>query len=147
MKETTKNNIGHFGEAVVYVLLLVFFTYSVLFASTLKGCTQFWADYQRNQSSLFAMVTNFGLLFLLLVDNSISERRVLPNWLVHMGAFVLVSLFTYGHARVVTYPDTYQDYKLLLKFPYMYAWLHAVLILYLVFIKYQTLKEYVAKPV
>lgn len=147
MKATTKNNIRHLGEAIVYILLLVFFTYSVLFASALKGETEFWKDYQRNQSSLFAMVTNFGLLFLLLVDNSISEKRVFPNWLVHIGVFVLVTLFIYGHARVVTYPDIYQNYQWLLKCPYMYAWLHAVLILYLVFFKYQTLKEFVAKPV
>lgn len=147
MRETTKNNIRHLGEAVVYVLLLVFFAYSVLFASALKGEMDFWIDYQRNQSSLFAMVTNFGLLFLLLVDNSISDKRVYPNWLVHMGVFVLVALFIYGHARVVTYPDIYQNYKLLLKYPYIYAWLHAVLVLYLVFFKYQTLKEFVAKPV
>ena len=93
------------------------------------------------------MVTNFGLLFLLLIDNSISEKRIFPQWLVHMGVFVLVSLFTYGHARVVTYPDIYQAYKPLLKYPHMYAWLHAALISYLVFVKYQTLKEFVAKPV
>lgn len=145
MDKVTKNNILHFLEAVVYVLLLVFFTYSVLFASSLKGECRFWEEYQRNQSSLFALVTNIGLLFLLLVDNSIGTKRNMPYGLVHLGAYVLLSIFTYGHARVVTYPGVYQEYEVLLKCPKFYVILHVILIVYLVFMKYQTLKEFKAK--
>lgn len=147
METTKKNNIKHFGEATVYVLLLVFFTYSVLFASGLQGVEQFMCDYQTNQSSLFALVTNFGLLFLLLVDNSIGMKRVPNHWLIQMGAFVLVGIFTYGHAKVVTYPEVYSKYALLLKTPHLFVFLHLLLIGYLIYIKYQTLKEYKANPI
>lgn len=147
MNTTQKNNIRHFGEATAYVLLLVFFTYSVLFASSLQGMEHFLCDYQKNQSSLFALVTNFGLLFLLLIDNSIGKKRTPDHWLIQLGAFVLVGIFTYGHAKVVTYPEVYSNYEPLLKMPHLFVFLHLLLIGYLIYIKYQMLKEYEAKTI
>lgn len=147
MKCMNKNNIIHLAEAFLYVLLLVFFTYSAVLSHGLKSFSHFWSEYVQNQGSLFALVTNYGLLFLLIIDNAYSGKRPHDNWLPQMGAFTLVSIFTFVHARVVAHPDVYSNYAVLLKMPFLFAVMHLSLLGYLVYVKYQSLKEFTVSPV
>jgi hypothetical protein len=141
-KEMIKENKYHLWEAISYVLLLVFFTYTTIMVEVLKDFHGIWDAYALNQASPFGLLTNFGLLMLMVIDYVSGKSKVESYSLMRMGLCFLVYIIIFGHAKVVANPIEYSEYKTLLSFPSLFIFLHLLTLAYLVYIKYQTLKEY-----
>ena len=141
----TKENIVHLVEAIAYIFLLMLFTYTPVFVAGLKTVENCWQTYVDNQSSLFALLTNFGLLFLIVVDYASGKSKVEAKNLLYISAVFFIDVTIYGHAKVMAHPDIYKDYECLLEFPRLFAILHWLTIGSLIYFKYQTLKEYNVK--
>lgn len=137
-----RENKYHLLEAISYVFLLVFFTYTTIMIEILKDFHGIWDAYAINQASPFGLLTNFGLLFLMVIDYVSGKSRVESYSLMRMGLCFFLYIIIYGHAQVVANPIEYCEYKTLLAFPSLFIFLHLLTLVYLVYIKYQTLKEY-----
>lgn len=142
-----KENKKHLWEAVSYVFLLVFFTYTAIAVELLKDCQGVWEAYALNQSSVFALLTNFGLLVLMIIDYVSGKTKVNAQTLIRVSLCFFTYIVIYGHAKVVSHPVRYSDYGILLSFPSLFIFLHLLTLCYLVFVKYQTLKEFRASRV
>lgn len=137
-----KENIKHLWEAISYVSLLVFFTYTAITIELMKDYHGLWDAYAYNQSSVFALLTNFGLLVLMVIDYTSGKTKVNAFTLMRVSLCFFTYIVIYGHAKVVSYPDIYRDYELLLSLPSLFIFLHILTLIYLVYVKYQTLREY-----
>lgn len=140
--EMLKENKKHLWEAVSYVLLLVFFTYTTITVELLKDCQGLWDAYALNQSSLFALLTNFGLLVLMVIDYTSGKTRVSARTLMRVSVCFFTYIVIYGHAKVISHPDIYSDYAMLLSLPSLFIFLHILTLIYLIYIKFQSLREY-----
>lgn len=141
----TKENIVHLGETIAYIFLLMFFTYTPVFVAGLKTVENCWQTYVENQSSLYALLTNFGLLFLIVVDYTSGKSRLEAKNLLYISTVFFIDVIIYGHAKVMAHPNLYKDYECLLEIPWLFAILHWITIGSLIYYKYQTLKEYNVK--
>lgn len=137
----TKRNFGHLLESVVYIFLLVFFTYTFIAVECLKDFNGVYDAYLENQKTVFALLTNFGLYFMLLIDYQ-SGKSKLPTWVMwSMAVCIIVDILIYGDAKVLADPTEYSSFKNLLSYPYAFVCMHVTTILYLIFIKYKSLEE------
>ena len=147
MNIMTKENRHHLWEAISYVFLLVFFTYTAITVEVLKDINGLWDVYAQNQASPFGLLTNFGLLLLLVIDYASGKSKVDSYSLLRMSLCFFVYVVVFGHAKVVANPLEYSEYKILLAFPSFFIFLHMLSLVYLVYIKYQTLKEYTVSQI
>ncbi|MBO5156663.1 MAG: hypothetical protein J6C05_05965 [Prevotella sp.] len=138
----TNENRKHLAEAVIYISLLVFFTYTAVFVEGLKDLDSCWVAYKGNQATPFALLTNFGLLLLIVIDYISGKSRVEANVVLCVCVVFALDIIIYGHAKVMANPVVYRDYECLLNIPCLFALFHWATIGYLVYLKYQTLKEY-----
>lgn len=136
------SNKKHLWEAFSYVFLLVIFTYSTVMVELLKDFCGVWDAYAYNQGSGFGLLTNFGLLLLLVIDYISGKSKVDAYAVARISTCFFVYTVIFGHARVVSRPVIYKDYEVLLSVPNLFIFLHLMTLMYLVFVKYQTLKEY-----
>lgn len=142
---SNNRNFGHLLESLVYVGLLLFFTYTFLAVECLKDVDKLYDAYVQNQASIFALLTNFGLYFLLLIDYQ-SGRNKQPSWVVwSMALLIMVDILIYGDAKVLANKEGYADFKLLLEYPKALILLHSATVPLLVFIKYKSLEEITVK--
>lgn len=137
----TKSNIGHLIESIVYIFLLMFFTYTFIAVECLKDIDGVYDAYLQNQKTVFALLTNFGLYFMLLIDYQ-SGKSKLPTWVMwSMAACIIADILIYGDAKVLADPSQYSSFKTLLAYPYAFVCMHLATIFYLIFIKYKSLEE------
>lgn len=136
-----RRNFGHLIEAVVYIFLLMFFTYTFIAVECLKDVNGVYDAYLQNQKTVFALLTNFGLYFMLLIDYQAGKSK-LPSWVMwSMAACIIIDILIYGDAMVLADPLEYSSFRTLLSFPNAFICMHLATIAYLVFIKYKSLEE------
>lgn len=136
-----KSNFGHLIESIVYIFLLLFFTYTFVAVECLKDIDGVYDAYLQNQKTVFALLTNFGLYFMLLIDYQ-SGKSKLPTWVMwSMAACIIVDILIYADAKVLADSTEYSSFKTLFTYPYAFVYMHLATILYLIFIKYKSLEE------
>jgi len=89
--------IWDFIKAGTWVILILFFAYVSLFMSLLKQSIPFFDTYIETQHSFVSLVVNFGIIVLLVFDNSNKTFQFRSNRYV-CASFLFVILM-HGHAR------------------------------------------------
>lgn len=112
-----------------------------LVVECLKDFNGVYNAYLESQKTVFALLTNFGLYFMLLIDYQ-SGKSKLPVWVMwSMAACIIIDILIYGDAKVLADPTEYRSFKNLLSYPYAFVCMHVMTIFYLIFIKYKSLEE------
>lgn len=85
--------------SLVWITLLLFFTYTPLFSAAVHVSSSFMKAYYDSQSHIIAMAVNFGLVFMLVVDAWGAGQDVNPLQQVanYMSFFLVIGI--YWHAR------------------------------------------------
>lgn len=139
-----KPKIGQLIESVTYITLLMFFTYTFLAVECLKDTACVYDAYLQNQATVFALVTNFGLYFMLLIDYMSGKSYFKPWVIFTMALLILVDVLIYCDACVLADPSKYESFGNLRSLPYLFAYLHIGTVLFLIFMKYKSLEEVTA---
>jgi len=84
-------------RAGAWVLLILFFAYVSLFLGLLQETSVFFGKYVEAQSSLIALIVNFGIVVLLVFDNTNDVFQSKSNR--YACASFGLTIFIYGHAK------------------------------------------------
>ena len=91
--------IKYFGSALIWLAFILFFTYSGLFVIAVQIDANLIQIYYNIQCRLVSVFVNFGLLFMLVIDYLLSDKKKHSRLLVMclICFFIIVGL--YGHAK------------------------------------------------
>jgi len=95
-RDKAKNTVD-FIKSGAWVLLILFFAYVPLFMSLLKPNVSFFDVYTETQHTFISLVVNFGIIVLLVFDNSSKTFQVRSNR--YVCAALLLTILIHGHAR------------------------------------------------
>lgn len=136
------NNRKHLFESIEYVGLLMFFTYTSVAVGALKGDA--CIEYVQLMASPLSLVTNFGLILMLMIDYQSLYEIVEGKMLTLLSCMFFTVILIYAHATIVGNPERYKDYVVPLSVPWLFGLLHFCVVLYLIYLKYYTLREDIA---
>lgn len=124
---------------MAYIGLLVLFTYTPVVLVGLREDVSFWDSYIKSQSNFFSLFVNIGLLLLLVIDyepgQSFAPKNLLFGTIIAIMLAVVIAGLAYNcqirHLDLIWVFD--KSWFVLL--------LHTLFILYLMRVKYMTLKS------
>jgi len=86
-----------FIKAGTWIFSVLFFAYASLFVSLLKPNASFFEMYTEMQHTFISLIVNFGIIVLLVFDNSNKTFQVRSNRYVCASFFLII--LVHGHAR------------------------------------------------
>lgn len=146
--------IGHprwraFCFSTLWLSLLLFFTYTPLASALIHSDMSFMTEYTRMQCQMIAMVVNFGLVFMLIVD-AWGAKQVQEVWqqICNFLSFFLV-IGIYWHSSIC-FHDELGNYICILNRRGLALLLHVILLALLLCSKthslYQSYVKEIDKP-
>ncbi|MDR2424455.1 MAG: hypothetical protein LBD59_06990 [Prevotellaceae bacterium] len=129
---------GRAAYSFLWVSFVLFFVYASIVSSIFMKDKSFTEEYLKLQSNIPAMFVNFGVMFMLVIDNlwnRYTENRYFLL-LVVFSMFIIMAL--YGHAQA--YFDNSRNYISLIKKSWISYLLQGLFVLILLISKYKTIE-------
>lgn len=120
--------------ALAWLLMMVFFTYTVILSESMMAGSSFYSVHWSNQNSLISMVVNCGMLFMIVFDYMLAGKSV-PNtmvWVIFFG--IVLAIGIYGHSGIM-FSGSSAAYKSPLNCQSFTLWLHLVFLFVLLWLK------------
>lgn len=134
--------------SILWLTLLLFFTYTPLVSALVHADMNFFKEYTSMQCHTIAMVVNFGLVFMLVVDawGANMSQSVWQQVLSYLSFFLVIGI--YWHSKECI-NDNLENLSYFLKWNHLAFVMHIVLIMLLLISKtysvYKTSAEDVDK--
>ena len=129
---------GRVAYSCLWVGFVLFFVYASIVSSIFLNDKSFTAEYLKLQSNIPAMFVNFGMIFMLVIDNFWHEYADNKYFLLLVVASVFVIMALYGHAQC--YFDNSKNYIPLIKESWISYLLQSLFILTLLIARYKTIE-------
>lgn len=124
--------------SLAWLLLMVFFTYTILIVNALDINVNFLDSYCKNQHSAISMLVNIGLLVMTMFDCISSKVQSSYKMFIWVMTGVAVSICIYGWSEAYLM-GSYQHYTFPINWKYLPYCLHCLFFVVLFCLKYYSL--------
>lgn len=121
--------------ALSWLLLMMFFTYTIIISESFVATNSFDEVHFKNQCSLVSLIVNCGLVFMIVFDYKVASDKDIPtNFVLVSLVGIVLAIALYGHANVLT-ANELDQYKFPLNWDCLSRLLHFTFLFILLYLK------------